>query len=154
MAKMNDKIWNNIIDELLDKFAPGELITHDYLEKLFLLRELHYDDFESQGEFLNAVKLLQFEYMTLVDKLRWDILEHHKLYLKNIRGDGYSFLIPKEQTDFAKEQAMTGIKKEMKKGFLILQNIRRDELTIDDRRRNADELAKLGQLQQILSTIR
>jgi hypothetical protein len=154
MAKIGEKEWSDLLDKLVELYPQGDLIPHYKLEKLFLLSQPNYHEFDSQDDFLQAVRLLQFEYMTLIDKLRWDILEKHKLYLRNIRGDGYTFLPTSEQTEYAKKQTMDGIKKEMKRGLLILQNIKRNKLTADQRRKNSDELAKLGQLKQIMDSLK
>lgn len=152
--KFEDDEWFNLMDKLVANYKPGELIPHENLKNLFLIKEPVFKDFDSQEEFLEAVKLLQFEYMTMIDKLRWDILENYKLYLRSIKGDGYSFLPANEQTDFAKKQTMESIRKEMASGVMIMKNLRFEDINPDERRKNADELAKLGQLHQILKSIR
>jgi hypothetical protein len=154
MEKLGKAEWEKLIDKLSEKFEPGELISHDYLKRVLFIDNPKFEDFETQSEFVEALNLVQFEYMSLVDKLRWDILDRHKLYLRNIRGDGYVFLIPAEQTEFAKAQTMDTIRKELKRGFLILQNIRFAALSQDQKRMNADEMAKLGQLSQLLKVLK
>lgn len=154
MDKFGEDEWVTLTNNIVERFEPGVLISHEYLKKIFYLIEPKIEDFKDQYEFIETIKLIQFEYMTLVDKLRVDILETHKLYLRNIRGEGYQFLLPKEQTDFAKKQTMDSINKEMKRGELILRNVKYSSLSADDRRKNTDELAKIGQLSQMIKTVK
>lgn len=154
MAKIGEKEWEVLIDNIVETYFPNDLISHKRLSEIFYLPDPVYKDYASQDEFMEAVKLQQFEYMTLVDKLRWDILKQHKLYLQNVRGDGYSFVPPGDQTDFAKCQTMEKITKHNRRGMLILKNIRYNALSADQRRHNSDEVAKLGQLSQMLKGIR
>jgi len=153
MAKIGEQEWEKLMENLSVKFNYGEIITHQYLKKVFFLADPDFEEFETQEEFVEAINLVQFEYMSLVDKLRWDMLKKYKLYLRNIRGDGYTFLLPEEQTDFAQKQTMESVKKEMKRGILILKNIKFNSLSQEDKRKNADELAKFGQLQQLLKVL-
>lgn len=154
MEKIGEEQWKKLMADIADKYQPGELIPHHYLRKVFVITTPSFDEFESQDEFIEAVQLQQFEYMSLVEKLRDDILDEFKMYMKNVRGDGYTFLIPEEQTEYAKARTMQGIRKEMKRGFAIMQNVRFNSLTTDKKRQNADELAKLGQLQHLLKAFR
>lgn len=84
MAKIKDEAWKEMICNITEKFTFGELIPHEYLEYIFLLDKIAYKDFNNQDEFLEAIKLQQFEYMTLIDKLRWDLLDQYKIYLKTL----------------------------------------------------------------------
>ena len=152
--KIGEEQWKRLMADIVQKFEPGELISHEYLKRCFLIEEPDFEDFETQTEFIEAVQLLQFEYMSLIEKLREDILEEYKFYMKNVRGDGYSFLLPSEQTEYAKERTMAGIRKEMKRGIMIMMNVSFSSLSADKRRQNADEMAKLGQLQHLLKAFK
>lgn len=154
MDKIGEKEWQDLMLILVERYKPGELITHDYLKKLFMLENPVFADYNSQDEFVEALNLVQFEYMTVIDKLRWDMLKYHKCYLRNVRGDGYVFIPSKEQTDFAKKQTMEAVKKEMKRGIMILKNVNTNGLDMDDRRRNSDELAKLSQLDHMIKIMK
>lgn len=154
MAKFDDHVWQRIMADIVEDYAAGDIIAHGQLKKIFLITEPEFEDFEDQEGFIDAVNLLQFEYMTLVEKLRLDILKKYKLYLRNIRGDGYTFLKADEQTDYAKDNALDGVRKELRRGILIMQNIRHDQLSADQRRKNSDEMAKLGQLQHMMKVFK
>ena len=141
-----------MVQVLIEKFKPGQLISHHYLAKMLNIKKPVYKNYETQSDFEKALEKAQFKYMEMVDKLRWEILEKQYLYLRNVRGDGYIFLNPKDQTTFAKKQAMETVYKGLKTGAIIMQHIRYDALTQDEKRKNADELAKLGQLHQMIKT--
>ena len=57
-------------------------------------------DFDNTEDFIEAIQMQQFSYMTLVDTLRWQLLEDQKIYIKNIRGDGYQIVQPTEQVQY------------------------------------------------------
>ncbi|MDP2235013.1 MAG: hypothetical protein Q8J88_01145 [Bacteroidales bacterium] len=153
MNKIGENEWEKLIDGLVENFQPDELITHEYIKSKFLIVAPEYEEFESVTEFIEAINLQQFEYMSLIEKLRLDVLDRHKLYMSNIRGFGYKFLKPSEQTTYAREKAIDAVKKELNRGLLILKNIRHDSLTMEERKRNSDEMAKLGQLKQMLKIV-
>jgi hypothetical protein len=108
-----------------------------------------YENFENQFEFMEHLKDYEFAYMGLVDKLRTDLLSEYKVYLKNIRGDGYTLLPAKEQTDYAMKSINNGIKKVISEGLKILQNIQLETLSMEERQKNTDSIAKASLLKQI-----
>jgi hypothetical protein len=152
--KIGEEQWVKLMNKLIEKYQPGDLIPHFVMRKMLFIETPNYNDFETQYEFVEAIQLMQFEYMSLVEKLRTDILDTHKLYLKNVRGDGYAFLPTNEQTDYAKQRTMDGIRKEMKRGITIMQNIRFAALTQEQKKSNADELAKIAQLQHLMKAFK
>lgn len=154
MSKIGEEQWAALMAEMVEKFEPGDVIPHVILKRKFLIQNPNFNEFETQDEFIEAIQLLQFEYMSLVEKLRDDILNEYKLYLKNVRGDGYVFLPTIEQTDYAKQRTMDGIRKEIKRGMTIMMNLRFNSLNPEQKRQNADELAKLGQLQHMLKVFK
>ena len=93
--------WNSLLSEIAANFADGSLIKHEWLKDKFGLKKLLFDDYESVEDFIKALETQQFCYMNLVDRLRWQLLEDFKMFIKNIRGDGYIILQPKEQVQYA-----------------------------------------------------
>jgi len=142
--------WQSLIAIILDKYNVGDMIEHDWLKKKFSLKKPLLQDFKTQEEFEDALNIYEFAYMSLVDRLRSDLLENEKYYLKNIRGEGYILLPPKEQTEFAAKKIKYDIKKTLSDGTAILTNIRISELPIEARQQNTDALARLGFLKQVL----
>ena len=62
--------------------------------------------------------------MTLVDKLRWDMLKRKKCYLKNVYSYGYMIVPKEEQAEYGFTQTMKEIKESLRKGALIIGNVR------------------------------
>ena len=85
---------------------------------------LCWDDYKDVQKLFQAKDKQQFDYMTLVDKLRWDMLKRTKCYLKNIYGDGYVIVPKEEQAEYGFTQTMKEIKESLRKGALIIGNVR------------------------------
>ena len=137
---------------LLETYKEGDVIAHDELEIMFGLQEPEIYNFGNHGEFMAALTKFQFDYMSKVEEVRNYLLTEYKIYLHNIRGVGYEFMPSVKQTEYAKRRMLDGIRKEMRQGGLIMENVMLGKLDADARRANSDELARLGQLRQMLKT--
>lgn len=141
-------IWESIINIIL-KNKHGDLITHSFLKDLFGLKVPIFANYLSQIEFMEHLKDYEFAYMSMVDKLRNELLQKHNVYLRNIRGDGYILLPSNKQTDYAMKFINNGIKKSIRDGLEILQHIKLDSLTQEERQKNSDSIARASLLKQI-----
>ncbi len=137
---------------LLDTYKEGDVISHGELQLLFCMQEPKIYNFSNHGDFMAALTKHQFDYMTKVEEVRNVLLTEFKIYLHNIRGIGYEFMPSVKQTGYAKRRMLDGIRKEMRQGGLIMENVMLGKLDADARRANSDELARLGQLKQMLKT--
>lgn len=142
-------MMDEIVAKIVSEFSPGDLITHDYLYLAFQIADLRIEDFTHTELFVQAFKNDQFKYMGLVNKLRDELLEKEFYYLKNIRGDGYVLLPPKEQVKFAYDTAMTQIQKEFCEAKNIMLNCRTDVIPPEQIAKNHDLIARLSNLQQV-----
>ena len=145
---MSEQNWDYIAETVLENNV-GDLITHSFLKDLFRLQMPLISNFTNQFDFLEHLRDYDFAYMSLVDKLRTDLLKNHNVYLKNIRGDGYILMPAQEQTDFAMKYINNGIKKAINEGLNILQHTKLDGLTQEQRQKNADSIARASLLKQI-----
>lgn len=145
---MSEQNWDYIAETVLENNV-GDLITHSFLKDLFSLQMPLISNFTNQFDFLEHLRDYDFAYMSLVDKLRTDLLKNHNVYLKNIRGDGYILMPSQEQTDFAMKYINNGIKKAINEGLNILQHTKLDSLTQEQRQKNADSIARASLLKQI-----
>lgn len=80
--------FEGLEEEILSTFKDGQLISHEWMKSKFGIIPLCWDDYKDVQKLFQAKDKQQFDYMTLVDKLRWDMLKRKKCYLKNIYGDG------------------------------------------------------------------
>lgn len=146
---MKEKDWLSILEMILENNC-GDLITHSFLKDLFGLKIPIFENFDSQVEFMEHLKDYEFAYLSMIDKLRTDLLKNYNVYLRNIRGDGYILLPAQEQTDFALKYINSGIKKAISEGLNILQHTKLDGLTQEERQKNSDSIARASLLKQMI----
>lgn len=144
--------WWLFIHKLAEEFGEGKLISHEWLYKQFGLEKLEVRDFKSTEEFVQALQLQQFAYMSVVDAVRWDLLEQEKMFLKNVRGEGYVIMRPEDQTQYAYDSFIEDIKKAIKVAGLIMNNVLPVDLT--QQAKDNDLRAKFGTMKQLLSSIK
>ena len=116
--------FEGLEEEILSTFKDGQLISHEWMKSKFGITPLCWDDYKDVQKLFQAKDKQQFDYMTLVDKLRWDMLKRTKCYLKNIYGDGYVIVPKEEQAEYGFTQTMKEIKESLRKGALIIGNVR------------------------------
>ena len=88
--------FEGLEEEILSTFKDGQLISHEWMKLKFGITPLCWEDYKDVQKLFQAKDKQQFDYMTLVDKLRWDMLKRKKCYLKNVFGAGY-VIVPKEE---------------------------------------------------------
>lgn len=142
--------WAELINKIVTGFDVGELIPHKFLKKEMGIEYIRFKDYESQEDFEKALEIRQFTYMGLIDKLRNDLLDKEKFYLKNIKGDGYIILPPAEQVDFAFGKAVSDIKKTLKTSEYIMANVRKKMVNPNKRKHDADTMAKFSMYRQMI----
>lgn len=143
--------WDILQSEILVTFKPGDLISHDWLQDKFNLKPVAIGNHTTTEELIYAINERQFKYMSLVEDMRWDLLENHNAYIRNIRGDGYMILPPREQTTYAYKEAINAIKKELKNAGKIMSNV----LPVDMETQSRDNSlrAKFAMLRQMLKGV-
>lgn len=140
-----------IIEKIIAAFSPGDLITHSFLREQFNIVDPAIEDFKTTDEFVAELQNIQFNYMTMVDKLRFDLLTTQRYYLKNVRGDGYTLLPPKEQVTFAYDQALTDIKKSIKQAKNIMSNMRFEEVSPEQAAKDVQLFTKMDKFAQMFA---
>ena len=144
--------WLGLLGEIADKFGNGSLIKHEWLKDKFGLKELAIEDYETVSDFLKAIEIQQFAYMSLVDKLRWELLSEYKMYIRNIRGEGYEILRPEDQTQYGYDSFIDDVKKAIRVAGLIMNNVQKVDFT--QQAKDNDLRAKFGIMKQMLSSIK
>lgn len=150
--EIGSQAWTSLLDEIQNKFNPGDLIPHEWLKHKFTLEKLRYEDFEGTDDFVQAIQMQQFAYMTLIDSLRWQLLEERSAYLKNIRGDGYTVLPPPEQTKYGYDEFMKTVKSAIKQADLIMNNVL--SVPIEQQAKDNDLRARCSMLKQMLLSVK
>ena len=144
--------WMSLMSEIAVMYGDGGMIKHEWLKDKFGLKELALEDYETVSDFLKAIEIQQFAYMSLVDKLRWELLSEYKMYIRNIRGEGYEILRPEDQTQYGYDSFIDDVKKAIRVAGLIMNNVQKVDLT--QQAKDNDLRAKFGIMKQMLSSIK
>lgn len=152
MIEVGSDAWSVLLSEIVANYGDGKLIQHGWLREKFGLKTLLLKDFDTVDDFLKAIEIQQFAYMTLVDKMRWQMLEEHKAYIKNQRGEGYIILRPEDQTQYGYDSFVADIKKAIRIAGLIMNNVQTVDMA--QQAKDNDLRAKFGVMKQMLSSIK
>lgn len=135
--------WKNAVCRLMENPPPpGHIITHEWLQENFGLKE-------PTG--IEEYKAMQFELLQAMTAFREALLESHQIALKSVPGKGYEVVAAKDQTKFALTTGIASVKREMAKMASILLNVDHAQLTVDERRENADALAKAAMMRSMFT---
>ena len=99
--------FEGLEEEILSTFKDGQLISHEWMKSKFGIIPLCWDDYKDVQKLFQAKDKQQFDYMTMVDKLRWDMLKRKKCYLKNIYSYGYVIVPKEEQAESKKHEGIS-----------------------------------------------
>lgn len=128
------------------KFKPGDVLTFDWLYAAFLIKRPAKDTPLSEAQSAELQFLSQFK--SFEDAL----LTEQQIALANVRGVGYRVVPPAEQTGWAEREGIIEIKRAIRKLGDRLTNVDLVALDGDQRKQNADALARLGMMGGMLRT--
>lgn len=133
--------WRQAVLDFLAEFKYGDLIPHAWLEA-------HFDLPEVDGMRLTAAQFRerQFEWLGSIEAFKAELLRNHKVMLQSVRGKGYRWTRPHEQTAIAVREFEDDVRRAFKTTGQRLRNVRVHELTDDQRRENVDAVAKISAL--------
>lgn len=152
MIEFGSDDWMSLLGEIAANYGDGKIIKHEWLKEQFGLKILSLKDYETVNDFLKALEVQQFAYMSLVDRLRWDLLKEFKMYIKNQRGEGYMILRPEDQTQFGYDSFVNDIKKAIREANLIMNNVLQVDKT--QQAKDNDLRAKFGVMRQMLASVK
>lgn len=152
VLKQDTEGWYALLSEIANNYSDGTLIPHEWLKEKLGLKELSIEEFDSVADFVEGLKIQQFAYMSFVDDIRWQLLENEKMCLRNVRGDGYIILNPRDQTKYGYEKFLKDVKKATKEAGLIMNNVK--PVSSEQQSKDNDMRAKFSIMQTMLSTIR
>lgn len=133
--------WREAIKAFMEgKFAPGDTITFDWLYEKFLIQR------PIGTSLLADAQKAELQFLSQFKSFEDALLTEHQIALTNVRGVGYRVVPPGEQTGWAEGQGVGEVKKAVRKLADRLTNIDLTQLTTEQRRENADALARLAML--------
>jgi hypothetical protein len=134
--------WKQAVDELLGEFAYGDLVTHAWMESRFGMPSIA----DTQRLTAEQFRERQFEWLANVESFKAALLKDHQICLQSVRGQGYRWVPPQEQTDVAVKEFESNARRMFRTAGHKLRNLRHLELTDDQRRVNVDAVAKVAAL--------
>lgn len=134
--------WRQAAEDFLREFDYGDVVPIDWLEAKFDIPKLE----ESQSLTAEQFRDRQFVWLANIEALKDYLLRNHQVMLESVRGKGYRWVPPHEQTDVAMRDFQQGARKLFRLTGSRLQNLRHLELTSDQRKISADAAAKVSTL--------
>lgn len=131
--------WKHALSVLVDRGLDyGRVIHKRELCELFGLR----DPVTAADQVRH-----QMDFMQQFSELRAELLEEHRLRLRTMYGESsYEVVHPADQTDLSMAEGIRDMRNIARKLARELSFIRHEELTDDQRRKNADAQAKAAML--------
>ena len=138
--------WRNAAAELFSgQYGFGDVIPHDVLQEALRLPE-------PTGKLTRAEwDEWRLQLVAQLDALSDWLLEEKNMCLRSVRGEGYEIIPPADQTEFAMKQGRKRIRAELRKMGRRLSFVDHASLSQDERRSNADALARLSFMEQQFS---
>lgn len=136
-------VYKQAIDDFLKEFVYGDLVGHEWLEARFGMPSMT----DSKSMTVDEFRGRQFEWLANVEAFKSDLLKQHQVCLQSVRGRGYRWVPPHEQTNVAIDEFDRGVRKVFRNTGQKLRNLRITELTDEQRRSNLDAVAKFSALQ-------
>jgi Leucine-rich repeat (LRR) protein len=130
------------VEDFLKQFAYGDIVSHSWLEEHFGMPSLSETKTMTSDQFRER----QFEWLANVEAFKGELLKSHQVCLQSVRGKGYRWVPPHEQTGLAVEEFDRNVKKVFLNTGSKLRNLRITELNDDQRRANLDTLARFSAL--------
>ena len=132
--------WRQAVADFLGEFKYGDIVAHDWLVARFGLPLP--DDRMSVAAF----QARQFEWLASIEGFKATLLHEHHVLLQSVRGEGYRWVPPAEQSKVATREFERDAAKAFRTAGGRLRNLRVGELSDDQKRENVDAIAKLSLL--------
>ena len=131
------------VEDFLKEFKYGDLVGHDWLEARFGMLSVGDSKLLTQEQF----RARQFEWLASVEAFKDELLKEHQVCLQSVRGRGYRWVPPHEQTGVAMDELGRNVRKVFRGAGQKLRHLRITELTDEQRKTSLDAVAKLSALQ-------
>jgi len=133
--------WKQAVRDFLNEFKYGDIVSHEWLADHFSM--VLQDEKLSAAEF----RARQFEWLSSIEGFKDQLLRDHQVMLQSVRGEGYRWCAPEEQTRIATVEFERDMRRTFRATAMRLRHVRIEELTGEQRQENADAIAKLSVLQ-------
>jgi len=132
--------WKQAVQDFLAEFKYGDIVPHDWLVARFGL------PLPDDQMTVAAFQARQFEWLSSIEGFKATLLNDHQVLLQSVRGEGYRWVPPTDQTQAATREFEREASKAFRSAATRLKQVRLGELSDEQRRENIDALAKLSHL--------
>jgi hypothetical protein len=133
-------LWKQAVENFLAlPHAPGAIIKKSWLADEFGLKA---------PETAQEQKDFEIEFMRSFNQFRDSILKGHNVCLKTLYNGAYEVVAPQAQTEHAEQVHIKAVHRELSLMMNKMRHVDFEALTDEERRRNADALARAAQLKQ------
>lgn len=127
-------------------YKPGDILTHAWICEQFECAAL----LEPSKISYETARKLELKRLSQFEPFREALLDEDQIDLQSRPGIGYELVPPADQSGRAVKDTLKDIQKAMRKGVARATNVNTAQLTTEQRREHADNLARLGMLRQLL----
>ncbi len=137
--------WREGVKRFLAQgYQEGDEIKHEWFYEAFGL------DMPQPETPLRQAERTKLQFLSAFEELRAELLEKHQIALANVRGYGYRVVPAVQQTRWAEAECVEQVKSAMRKMGERLSNVNMARLDADQRKENADALARLSMMASML----
>ena len=134
--------WKQAVKDFLSEFKYGALVSHDWLEAHFGMLTIE----DSERLTAAAFKARQFAWLANIEAFKSELLTVHQVCLESVRGEGFRWVPPGEQTGVATRDFERDARKTFRSVGQRLKHVRVAELSDGQRSENTDAIAKVSAL--------
>lgn len=109
---------------------------------------------ESQRMTAEEFRERQFAWLASIEAFKAELLRDHRVCLESVRGAGYRWTHPGEQTGVALKEFERDARRVFRTAGRRLHHIRADELTEGQRRENLDAVAKISGIRGMIKQLK
>jgi glucokinase len=132
--------WRQAVQDCLREFKYGDMISHAWLAEHFGMPTMG-DEVEMTAQDFRSH---QFEWLSNIESFKNELLRDHSVLLQSVRGEGFRWVPPQEQTRIAEDAFQKDANRAFRSAGNKLRNIRVFELSDEQRRENVDAVAKMA----------
>lgn len=126
-------------------FKSGDTLPHSWLYKQFDCEALNDPKKITADQF----QILRLKLLSQFKPFRVALVEQYQVDLQSVPGVGYEIVPPADQTERALTDTLDTIDKALRDGYRRASNVKLLELTSDQRREHAENLAKFALLRRM-----
>jgi hypothetical protein len=128
---------------IVENYDYGDMVT---LTEMYRMLEVEYSDNATREE----DKEIEWKRCSRIQDVKDRLLEEYSIMIKNVRGEGYVLVMPKEQTDVSLDDMDNKLKKHMRIATKRLKHVRFDMLSEKKQQQNVSARQRAAGIKSML----